>query len=267
PPPPAHPLSSSHRQGFSACGAVYTDGACSENQKEEEFRCAGIGVWFDDGDSRNLSEPLPSHVARHGTSNNRAELFAAIRAIEIAPHNTPLEIRTDSQWLIKGATGANQRHKNLDLWDVLSRALADRPAHVKFSHVKAHAGHHGNEEANRFATGAVARARALQEPPTSPYTHYTPLTAALRQTANPRHPLPLLPYCSGPSSTPGRDLPTNPIPTTVNACTATITPDTTKAPATPMASIAHPPTHPAPHILGATAHSGASPPFSPPHCL
>ena len=56
---------------------VFTDGACSRNGSLDAK--AGIGVWWNKDDPRNLSEPLDGRA-----TNNRAEIWAAIRAINQA---------------------------------------------------------------------------------------------------------------------------------------------------------------------------------------
>ena len=56
---------------------VYTDGACSHNGYLNAK--AGIGVWWGKNDPRNLSEPLEGRP-----TNNRAEIWAAIKAINRA---------------------------------------------------------------------------------------------------------------------------------------------------------------------------------------
>ncbi|KAK9761993.1 hypothetical protein K7432_018649 [Basidiobolus ranarum] len=75
---------------------VYTDGSSRGNGKDH---CrAGVGVYFGEKDPRNVSERLLGKQ-----TNQRAEVTAAIRAIEkVGDDKQPLEIRTDSQYLIKG---------------------------------------------------------------------------------------------------------------------------------------------------------------------
>ncbi|THH17906.1 hypothetical protein EW146_g2995 [Bondarzewia mesenterica] len=74
---------------------IYTDGACRGNGMVGSV--AGVGVWWDHGDARNISERCP------GTqTNNRAELIAIIRTLETVPiSRKPLKIKTDSQYSIK----------------------------------------------------------------------------------------------------------------------------------------------------------------------
>lgn len=60
---------------------VYTDGACSENGKHGAT--GGIGVFFGPGDPRNISEPLAGDYP----TNNRAEITAVLRALEVRMPN------------------------------------------------------------------------------------------------------------------------------------------------------------------------------------
>ena len=78
---------------------VYTDGACPNNGQPGAR--AGIGVWWPHNPSWNLSERLGGRQ-----TNNRAEIHAAVRAIEIAKENgvQSLLLHTDSNLLYKGMT-------------------------------------------------------------------------------------------------------------------------------------------------------------------
>ncbi|KAG9712724.1 hypothetical protein KCU75_g24689, partial [Aureobasidium melanogenum] len=77
---------------------IYTDGSSLGNGAHGAV--AGVGVYFGPKDKRNLSEPLS------GTrqTNQRAELTAIQRALEIAPRNRPVTIYTDSNYSIKCVT-------------------------------------------------------------------------------------------------------------------------------------------------------------------
>ncbi|RUP07383.1 ribonuclease H-like domain-containing protein, partial [Jimgerdemannia flammicorona] len=78
---------------------AYTDGA-SPNNGHHGAR-AGYGVWWNVNDPRNVSERLPGPRQ----TNQRAEVTAAIRAIEICgDEEATLEIRTDSLYLINAVT-------------------------------------------------------------------------------------------------------------------------------------------------------------------
>lgn len=114
-----------------------------------------------------------------------AELTAFIEIIE----NKDIEceyytIYSDSQYLVDGWNrdlekwkGRNWRLasgapvKNLDLWQVIDAIKERMGDRIDLLKIKAHDGHHGNEEADTMATGAVASAMNKVE---KPYWNYTP---------------------------------------------------------------------------------------------
>jgi ribonuclease HI len=145
---------------------VWTDGACSHNQDAKKAR-AGLGVYFGPGDSCNLSEPLPSNERQ---TNQRAELLAAIRALEVvlaySLETRPICLYSDSQYVVKGVQEwlpnwkrkgwRNAKRKpveNQDLWKRLD-ALLPRIS-IKWRHVKGHAGNPGNVAADALAVQAI----------------------------------------------------------------------------------------------------------------
>lgn len=89
-------------------------------------------------DHRNRSIRVPgSHQ-----SNQVGELAATIVAIEVVPHFVPLEIMTDSTYVIKGLT------THLPSWE---DQLKRRTATTHFKWVKGHNGNQGNEESDALA--------------------------------------------------------------------------------------------------------------------
>jgi ribonuclease HI len=142
---------------------VYCDGSCRGNGKTGAI--AGVGVYFGDNDPRNVSEPLAGPTQ----TNQRAELTAAIRALESVPVNQPVEIRTDSMYTIKSMTdwlpawqkqpwfqqrnvrGDNAK-QNADLMFQLYDRVSERaPGLIKWTHVYGHTGEYGNEQADELA--------------------------------------------------------------------------------------------------------------------
>lgn len=135
---------------------IFTDGACSGNP--------GKGGWgailrFKDK-VKELSGFEPE------TTNNRMELTAVIKALEIIKFPCNIIISTDSQYVAKGITewlpkwklkdwrNANKKPvKNADLWQVLDKLAS---AHeIKWLWVKGHAGHAENERCDELATKAI----------------------------------------------------------------------------------------------------------------
>ena len=81
---------------------VFTDGSSLGNGKKDA--AAGYGVFFGEGHPLNESESLTLPPF----TNNRAEIFACIRAIqlyhEISSRDDILRIYTDSEYVIKSVT-------------------------------------------------------------------------------------------------------------------------------------------------------------------
>ncbi|RKP08744.1 ribonuclease H-like domain-containing protein [Thamnocephalis sphaerospora] len=147
---------------------VYTDGSGINNGTTRA--CAGIGVFFGPNDERNLSEPLPGPTQ----TNQRAEITAVIRALETAGDARPVEIRTDSAYVVNAARTWIRNWKqrnwrksdgkavlNEDLFRRMDSLLMTRQKPVTFTHVRAHVGIPGNEAADRLAvSGAMKRYQA-----------------------------------------------------------------------------------------------------------
>eukprot|EP00295_Goniomonas_pacifica_P050265 CAMPEP_0175902074 /NCGR_PEP_ID=MMETSP0108-20121206/3197_1 /TAXON_ID=195067 ORGANISM="Goniomonas pacifica, Strain CCMP1869" /NCGR_SAMPLE_ID=MMETSP0108 /ASSEMBLY_ACC=CAM_ASM_000204 /LENGTH=294 /DNA_ID=CAMNT_0017223691 /DNA_START=1 /DNA_END=885 /DNA_ORIENTATION=- len=133
---------------------VYTDGASSNNGKATA--CAGVGVWFgSDQDPRNVSERL---VGRQ--TNQRAELTAALRALQICPDDALVYLVTDSKYTVDAMTDwikswlEKDRFEdgtlaNGDLLEELWRSVCMR--HVAWIHVPGHGNVIGNIAADRLA--------------------------------------------------------------------------------------------------------------------
>jgi ribonuclease HI len=147
---------------------AYTDGACQGNGTPRAI--AGIGVYFPDS-GKEISEPLPGSA-----TNQRAELWAAVRALQES--QGPLEIRTDSSYLVKGMQSwvfgwqrkgwKNSKGApvaNQDLWEALIRLAKGRS--VTWTWVEGHAGNAGNERADQLAvagcSGCVPQALDIKE--------------------------------------------------------------------------------------------------------
>ncbi|KAK5997872.1 Ribonuclease H [Cladobotryum mycophilum] len=140
---------------------VYTDGSSLANGKAGSR--AGLGVYFGEGDPRNVSERLQGEPQ----TNQRAELMAMLRALQIAPLEQAVRIYSDSQYSIKcvteWATGWNKKGwltatgekvKNQDI----IRAILDQidarmnaGGKTNFQWVKGHAADLGNVAADRLA--------------------------------------------------------------------------------------------------------------------
>lgn len=79
---------------------VFTDGSSLGNNKYKG-RKAGYGVFFKDGDIRNLSQTLNNEK---NLTNNIAELKACIEAIELSDKTKQIILVTDSMYCINCIT-------------------------------------------------------------------------------------------------------------------------------------------------------------------
>ncbi|KAF4556765.1 Caulimovirus viroplasmin-like protein [Elsinoe fawcettii] len=77
---------------------IWTDGSSRGNGTEHAI--AGVGVYFGPGDKRNIAEPL----AGPRQTNQRAELTAILRALELSPRDRPVTILSDSNYAINCVT-------------------------------------------------------------------------------------------------------------------------------------------------------------------
>lgn len=136
---------------------IYVDGSCTSDKKLDLQ--AGIGIYFKDKEIR-VSEKLPGKEQ----TNNRAELYAVLRALELCNDNvSTLEIRSDSEYVInifeRWIEGWKKRNwekrkgeiKNKDLIKKIDKLICDRVGKVFFIHVRAHQGEEGNETADKLA--------------------------------------------------------------------------------------------------------------------
>ncbi|EWC43405.1 hypothetical protein DRE_07652 [Drechslerella stenobrocha 248] len=147
---------------------IYTDGSSLMNGSASAR--AGVGIWFGPGDKRNLSEPLNDPKA----TNNRAELSAILRAIEIAPKHREVLIFTDSKYAIQCVTewfqkwrangwhtAAGRSVENQDLIEDILQRIEERVtqggAKTKFEWVNGHKGVVGNEMADKLARDGAVR--------------------------------------------------------------------------------------------------------------
>ncbi|KAJ2402881.1 hypothetical protein GGI23_000390 [Coemansia sp. RSA 2559] len=153
----------SRDSGFTAGGGndrtvVYTDGASSGNGTSGAR--AGYGVYFGQGDPRNISAPLEGPRQ----TNQRAELQAIKSALESAPAGGVVNIHTDSKYAIDSSTkwartwernnwisSNGKAVENQDLIRPIVDNISQRGGKVEFTHVRAHTGIAGNEAADRLA--------------------------------------------------------------------------------------------------------------------
>ncbi|TKA48301.1 hypothetical protein B0A55_13642, partial [Friedmanniomyces simplex] len=99
---------------------IYTDGSSLSNGRAAAM--AGVGVYFGPGDTRNVSEGL------QGTkqTNQRAELTAVLRALEVCPKDRRVVILTDSRYAINCCTEWFQKWRANGWVNTAGKAVENR---------------------------------------------------------------------------------------------------------------------------------------------
>jgi len=135
---------------------IFTDGGCRGNP--------GPGGWGALMRFGNHEKEIYGYEEE--TTNNRMELMAAIRSLEVLSRECSVVLTTDSQYVRQGITewmdgwkkrgwktAAKKPVKNKDLWQRLDQAVKEHE--VDWQWVKGHSGHEGNERADDLANRAM----------------------------------------------------------------------------------------------------------------
>jgi ribonuclease HI len=135
---------------------IYTDGACRGNPGPGGW---GVLLRFNDKEKELWGGEV-------GTTNNRMELMAAIRALEALKRPSRVKLYTDSLYVMKGITtwihdwkrrgwrtAEKKPVKNEDLWRQLDELAAKHE--IEWHWVKGHNGHPENERADALANKGI----------------------------------------------------------------------------------------------------------------
>ncbi len=135
---------------------IYTDGACSGNP--------GPGGWGALIKFGSHEKELSGGETK--TTNNRMELTAAIKALQILNRACLVEFYTDSEYLRKGITEwisnwkqrgwkttAKKPVKNQDLWRELDTVIQTHQ--INWHWVRGHTGQRENERVDKLARAAI----------------------------------------------------------------------------------------------------------------
>ena len=143
---------------------IYTDGACSGNP--------GVGGWgavlFYKGTKKEISG------VESETTNNRMELTAAVKALEMLKdgNNYEIDLYSDSaylinafkedwitKWQLNGFKNANKKEvANIDLWQQIIGF--NNKYKINWIKVKGHADNEYNNRCDELATGEIAKFKA-----------------------------------------------------------------------------------------------------------
>ena len=135
---------------------IHTDGSCLSNP--------GPGGWAVILQWRDTEREIIG--CEQDTTNNRMELKAAIMGLNAVTRAMPIELHTDSRYVLDGVKNWMPRWKangwktaskkpvaNQDLWQILDEAVSRH--HVTWHWVKGHAGNELNERCDQLARGAA----------------------------------------------------------------------------------------------------------------
>lgn len=122
--------------------SIYTDGSCLKNPN-------GPGGWAY-AVIENEEIVKFSYGGCKNTTNNRMELLAVIKTLkDINSCSVLYSFYTDSQLVIKCATGEWKRKANLDLWEEYDLISKDKK--IKYTWVRGHNGNKYNEFVDNLA--------------------------------------------------------------------------------------------------------------------
>lgn len=144
---------------------VYTDGACSNNGRDNAL--AGIGIFFGINDNRNISKKIEGKQ-----TNNTAELTAIIETYHIIENDIlngkKIAIVSDSEYAIKCVSSYGEKcYKKSWNVDIPNKELVKTAyemykdkLNIKFIHIKAHTHNtdihsFGNDNADKLANIAI----------------------------------------------------------------------------------------------------------------
>lgn len=142
---------------------LYTDGGCSGNP--------GPGGWAFIMVHPATGKRTEQSGGEELTTNNRMELLAVVRGLELLTRPTHVELLTDSVYVGKGlsewmakwkANGWRRREgskwaevKNEDLWRELDRLKAEH--RLTYTRVAGHSGHPENDRCDELAVAAYQK--------------------------------------------------------------------------------------------------------------
>ena len=136
---------------------IYTDGACSGNPGP-----GGWGALLIAQKNGQIVSKKEIYGGEQKTTNNRMELMAAIKALDVLKKTSDVTIVTDSKYLKDGMTkwlnqwlannwrnSAKKQVKNVDLWKKIYNL--SKIHKISWAWVKGHDNHEENEKADYLA--------------------------------------------------------------------------------------------------------------------
>ena len=127
---------------------IYADGACRGNQNTTNIGGYGVVLIYKDS-IKELNN------AFQDTTNNKMEILSVIEGLKsLKRFDIPVEVYSDSQYVVNTINNGWRKNANLDLWDELDR-LIEKFDNVKFIKVKGHSDNNYNNRADKLANIAM----------------------------------------------------------------------------------------------------------------
>ena len=127
---------------------IYADGACRGNQFAENI--GGYGVVLIYGDHKKELKDAFRNV-----TNNQMEILSVIEGLKaLKRFDLPIEIYSDSQYVVNSINLNWKKNANVDLWTELY-FYKNQCKDIKFIKVKGHSDNEFNNRADKLANEAM----------------------------------------------------------------------------------------------------------------
>ena len=127
---------------------IYADGACRGNQFAENIGGYGVVLLYKEH-KKELKDAFKN------VTNNQMEILSVIEGLKaLKTFDLPVEIYSDSQYVVNTINLNWNKRANLDLWEELYTYMS-KFKDIKFIKVKGHSDNEFNNRADKLANEAM----------------------------------------------------------------------------------------------------------------